>query len=197
MEQIKKYKVYCLRDRDGNIKYVGQTRQTLSRRFTAHKCGSHFKDEFFTIELIQSFDIPEPMFALEAMLIKQYDLINIGWNRAEGYEEGKQLHNASGEMNGFYGHKHRKEVCEAIGKRSLGNKYAKGSKSRSGQKNKPEHQKAIVEALQKRIMCVDTGEVFESITSAAKKYGLNKSKITLVCQGKRKSTGGLKFIYIN
>lgn len=197
METIKKYKVYCLRDKSENIKYVGQTRQTLQKRYSAHKCGSHFKNEFFTIELIQSFDNSEPMFALEAMLIKQYNLVENGWNRAEGFEKGKKLHNVSGELNGFYGHKHREEVCKKIGERSKGNEYAKGSKSRRGLKNSPEHIKALVESRQRKVMCVETGEVYKSGREAAEKLGLKRSKICLVCQGKRKSTGNLRFIYVN
>jgi hypothetical protein len=194
---VKKYKVYCLRDKTGEIKYIGQTRQSLSRRFTAHKCDPQKRDKEFTIELIQSFDTPEPMFALEAMLIKQYNLIENGWNKAEGCSEGKLPHDASKELNGFHGHKHSEEVKSKISERSKGNKYAVGSKSRSGQKNSKEHTEALVESRQRKVMCVETGEVFKSGRAAAEKLGLKRSKICLVCQGKRKSTGGLRFIYIN
>lgn len=197
MNEVKKYKVYCLRDKSGEIKYIGQTRQALSRRFTAHKCDPSKKDKEFTIELIQSFDEPEPMFVLEAMLIKQYDLINNGWNKAEGYEGGKELHDASKELNGFFGHTHTEKVRNNISDRSKGNKYAVGSKSRSGLKNSPEHIQALVESRERKVMCIDTGEVFKSGNAAAKKLDLSKSKICLVCQGKRKSTGGLRFMYIN
>lgn len=197
MENVKKYKVYLLRDREGEIKYVGQTRQTLSKRFSGHKAQSSFKDEFFTIELVLDFDIPEPMYKLEAMLIEQYDLVNTGWNKSEGYKDCPEQFEADGEKNGFYGHKHSKEVCNKIGERTKGTSYAKGSKSRSGLKNSPSHTTALVESRERKILCLDTGEVYRSGVEAAKKLGLKRSKICLVCKGQRKSTGGLRFTYVD
>lgn len=197
MEDVKKYKVYVLKDKDGKIKYVGQTRQSLKKRYYGHKFQSSFKDEYFTIELVQSFDNPEPMYKLEAMLIEQYDLVVNGWNKAEGFKDCPEQFDGTGEKNAFYGHKHREDVCNKIGERSKGNKYAVGSKSRKGLKNKPEHQKALIESRERKILCLDTGEVFRSGAEAASKLGLKRSKICLVCKGLRKSTGGLRFSYVD
>lgn len=194
---MKKYKVYCLRDIDGNIKYIGQTRQPLNRRKNGHKYQSHFKDEYFTIELVADFDIPEPMYKLEAMLIEQYDLVANGWNQAHGYSECPEQFEASGEKNAFYGHKHTKEVCEAIGKRSIGNSYAKGNLSRKGMKNSEYHNRRISEAHAKKVMCVETGIVYKSGRAAAKALGLRASKISNVCNGKRSTTGGYHFVFVN
>lgn len=43
----------------------------------------------------------------------------------------------------------------------------------------------------KRIVCVDTGEVFESETQAAKKYGVTSQAISHACTGKTKTCCGL------
>lgn len=43
----------------------------------------------------------------------------------------------------------------------------------------------------KRIVCVDTGEVFESETQAAKKYGVTSQAISHACTGKVKTCCGL------
>lgn len=43
----------------------------------------------------------------------------------------------------------------------------------------------------KSVICVTTGEVFESTRLAAEAFGLNQSKISLVCNGKRNYTGKL------
>jgi len=74
---MKKYKVYCIKDKSKKIVYVGQTRQTLSKRMRGHR---HTKklDRSYTIELISDFDRPEPMYKLEGMLIKQYILVEEG-----------------------------------------------------------------------------------------------------------------------
>ena len=47
----------------------------------------------------------------------------------------------------------------------------------------------------KSIVCVETGEVFCSITDAAEKYGIDKSSITKVCNGNRKTAGGMRWKY--
>jgi len=47
------------------------------------------------------------------------------------------------------------------------------------------------------IRCLSTGEHFKSITEAAKTYNLNISKVALVCKGKRDSTEGYSFEYID
>jgi hypothetical protein len=194
---MKKYKVYSLKDKNGEIKYIGQTRQTLSRRYNGHKLYSHFKNEYFVIELIADFEDQEPMFYLEAMLIKQYDLINKGWNKTEGYISGKKDFDQSKDNNGFYGHTHSPEIRNKIGERSVGNSYAKDNKSRTGLKNKPEHTQKLIESRQRKVMCLETGEIFKSGREAAEKLNLCRSKISNVCHGKRKSTGGYKFVFVD
>lgn len=47
------------------------------------------------------------------------------------------------------------------------------------------------------VRCIDTGEVFSSITEAAKAIGAQGSKITTVCRGKRKTTGGYHWEYVD
>jgi len=48
-----------------------------------------------------------------------------------------------------------------------------------------------------RCICVETGEIFAKISEAARKMNLSQSKISLVCSGKRKSTGGYHFKYVD
>ena len=48
-----------------------------------------------------------------------------------------------------------------------------------------------------RVMCVNTGEVFESAKEAAEHIGVPMSYISNCCDGKQTSTRGLKWQYIN
>ena len=45
------------------------------------------------------------------------------------------------------------------------------------------------------VRCINTGEVFETQNQAAKVKGVNQSKISLCCQGKRNHTHGLRWEY--
>lgn len=47
----------------------------------------------------------------------------------------------------------------------------------------------------KKIICINDGTTHESITSAAKNYGLHRENIRKVLSGKYKTTGNLTFIY--
>ena len=80
-----------------------------------------------------------------------------------------------------------------IGKpgRNTGNKHSEETKqrikeSKKGVKN--EHSR-------KKIICITTDKIYQSIIDASIDLGLCQSKISLVCSNKRKSTGGYKFKY--
>ena len=45
----------------------------------------------------------------------------------------------------------------------------------------------------KRVLCIETGVVYETMNDAAKDTGCNASKISAVCHGQRNHTGGLHF----
>lgn len=49
----------------------------------------------------------------------------------------------------------------------------------------------------KRVICVETDEVFDSIREANVKYGFNISNICAVCKGKQKTAYGYHWRYVN
>lgn len=49
----------------------------------------------------------------------------------------------------------------------------------------------------KKVLCVETGEVFDSISDAYRKTGIYQSNISKVCLGKRKTTGGFHWAFCN
>lgn len=64
------------------------------------------------------------------------------------------------------------------------------SRLRKGKRNSP-----LTEFPVSPVICIDTGVVYPSISSASKELNLLSSKISLVCSGKRKTTGGYRFAY--
>lgn len=78
----------------------------------------------------------------------------------------------------------------------------------TGRKHTPEHSEKIrqshlgkgwkpstYEKCCRKIRCVETGEIFSSIKSAAEHYGLNSPNISAVLAGKKKTTGGFHWEY--
>lgn len=49
----------------------------------------------------------------------------------------------------------------------------------------------------KKVVCLDTGEMFNTATEAAEKYGLSVSCICKCCSGKAIATGGKRFAYVD
>lgn len=47
----------------------------------------------------------------------------------------------------------------------------------------------------RRVVCVETGEVFQSMSDAAEKYGTHPSSISACCSGKLKTTAGKQWRY--
>ena len=48
----------------------------------------------------------------------------------------------------------------------------------------------------KKVLCVETGEVFESAMEAYRKTGIDNSHISKACNGKYKTTGGFHWKYV-
>ncbi len=51
--------------------------------------------------------------------------------------------------------------------------------------------------IRRRVLCVETGIEYDSGTEAARQTGLPVSKISEVCSNKRKTVGGLNFVFAN
>lgn len=49
--------------------------------------------------------------------------------------------------------------------------------------------------MAKKVICIDTGEIFDTMTEAAEKKGVNMKNISQVCIGEKISTGGMQFAY--
>lgn len=70
-------------------------------------------------------------------------------------------------------------------------------------KNEPKAKRTVkslfapdkIRTSNKRVMCVETGEVFDSIKEASVKYVINISNICACCKGRIKSAGGYHFRY--
>lgn len=50
-------------------------------------------------------------------------------------------------------------------------------------------------SVKKKVICIQTGEIFNSETEASKKYKIKPSGISACCRGVYKSSGGFKWVY--
>ena len=73
------------------------------------------------------------------------------------------------------------------------------SESKIGTKN-PMHGRGMMniplDIHYKKVICIETGETFDCVSAAAKKYNVEAGNIGRVCNGKRKTCGGYHWKYI-
>lgn len=79
------------------------------------------------------------------------------------------------------GRKHSPEHCEKIRQSHIGQGW----------------KESTYEKCCRKVRCVETGEIFPSIKSAAEHYGLNSPNISAVLSGKKKTVGGYHWEYVN
>lgn len=70
------------------------------------------------------------------------------------------------------------------------------SESKKGKKCSEEHKRKIGKANSKKILCVETGEVFDSTRDAERKTGVYNSNISSVCNGRYKTAGDYHWKYL-
>ena len=56
---------------------------------------------------------------------------------------------------------------------------------------------SAIKKLQKSIICIDTGEIFDSVNSAAAKVGVTHSCVSMALNSKTKTAGGYSWEYLN
>lgn len=159
---------------------------------------------------------------IERALIKEYDSTNINksYNIALGgngsgsvsEESRKRMSKAhKGQPAWNKGKPFSEETRNKIRKALTGGKLSektrkKMSESRKGKGNSfygKHHSKETIHAMalkqprRKMVVCIDTGEIFESMAEAARRKGIPQGNISLVCAGKHQRAGGLRWkIYI-
>lgn len=125
------------------------------------------------------------------------------WNNKDFREKMSGKH--AGKNNGNYGktlsEEHRKIISD-YAKQRTGDKnhfYGK-SHSEESKKKISENRKGKASGKNnhnsKKVLCIETGECFESASIAAKTYGMTTGNITSVCRGKSHTAGGYHWQYI-
>ena len=171
--------IYMIRNKINDKIYIGQTIQKFNDRYTSGDIrkthNEHLKRSIdkYGIEnfyVDKEFDIAyskEELDKLEDMYIVLYKTTdkNYGYNSKRGGSNGK----------------HTEEVKEKL---SISHKNKK-----LPEKQKEKIRKSLLEkAFKRKVVCVTTGEIFESITEASKKHNTLDSSISSCCNGKRKKT---------
>ena len=205
----KTYKIYCLIDPNGDIRYIGQTRQTLTKRLWGHinknKDSDTHKRRWLnkleiknltpTIKLIEECDSLESLNKREIFYIKKYrddgyDLVNT----SDGGTGGNHWVNKTKEEQDII----RIKLSNVLKGKNKGKKCSEEQKEAirkklTGRKN-PEHSKRMtgrVSPNRKKIYKLDDNfeviEIYESYRKAEEFYSIYFIKLAF--KNKRKYEG--------
>lgn len=202
-----KYSVYKHTSPEGKS-YVGCTSQRPERRWDNGNGYKHCHKEFyrdiekfgwdnFTHEIIASGLTESEGFILERDLIRKFDTIDPdhGYNKSIGGkgpfgcihdEEFRRKRSiaTSGTRNPMYG------------KPCTNERRSKISEAHKGLRHSEESIEKMRIVHSKRVLCVETGEIYLSVNEAAKVIGAHPQNISAVCCGKQKTCRGYRWAYI-
>lgn len=190
--------------------YIGQTIQSLKRRFNNHKATSNsdspkqyihrairrYGFSNFICEEIEKCS-SSLLNEKERFWISEYksNISEIGYNLDNGglsigrlsEESKRKIGEANrGEKSGWFGKNHTEEQKEKISRANKGRKLTKEQISK------------MVSSIKKvPIVCINNEVIYPSISEAARELGLSKGNIYNVLNDNSKHTKGYKFKRVN
>ena len=200
--------IYKLTNKVNGKIYIGKTERTLKERMDEHirhsyivvdKAIKKYGIDSFLVEVVDFASSTEELNQKEQEWIKKYDcMLPKGYNQTLGGDSSKGFHHREsskkkmsiskseaykGEGNPFYGKKHSEQA------------KLKMSQARKGRVLPDEWKEKIIKSHQRKVINLDTNEIFDSVKEAAIYYNLKDTHITRVCRGGRKTTGGYRWSY--
>lgn len=216
------YTVYKHTAPNGKI-YIGLTQNSVKTRWgkdgNGYKTSRHFMNaikkygwENIRHDIIATGLTQEEAQIAEKKLIKHYDLRNpdkgynqqaggsLGWKGMKHTEESKEKIRQSklGEKNHMFGKKQTEEWLDMIRKVNSHPKSEETKRRMSiAQSNRSEETLRRLSEAQKKtpVMCIETGEIFPSMTLAARSVNTSPSNICNCIKGTKKTCRGFHWKY--
>jgi hypothetical protein len=195
----------------GDLFYIGmgQGRRLLSKAGRNKHWTNKVNKHGFTAVKLAEWDTIKEAADHEVLLIACFRelgflLVNKssgGEYSASGFkhtEETKQLFSRQRKGNTFcLGYKHNDSAKEKMALSQIGRKHSEKTKQKMSLKQSGKNNAMFgkISTRRKKVICTTLGTSYSSLTQAALETGAKDNKISLVCQGKRKSTMGLVFKY--
>lgn len=209
--------VYKITNKINGKAYIGQTVQTLSKRWNRHVHNKSknsvislairkYGVENFEIRILSRCNTIEEMNHRETYYIKLFNtLATNGYNLKLGGQQGgpltelskQKISNAKkGKPSAFFGKRHSEESKIKNSIAHLGRKASIETRQKQSKalKGKSRSQESINKA-KKPVICIETGVIYPSVKEAGEAFGVVDKAIRRVLKGERKKYKGLTFSY--
>ena len=194
------FKVYKYTSPSGKI-YIGQTMRSLSQRAcgsagTGYRHSSHFYAAIqkyggltnFQLEILKDNLTLEEANYWESYYITEYD----STNREKGYNISPGGNNNTMSTEGRAKLSARMKENNPMHNPEIA---AKAAAKRKNNKLTPEACQHISDGHKKRVLCIETGVIYESRNAAANAIGVSGSGIGRAINGEQKTSGGYHWKY--
>lgn len=196
---LKKYQIYKYTSPSGKI-YIGQTNQGVKKRYSSgqgYKHSTYFYNAICKYG-IENFDLEILKSDLTLEEANQWEIYYIAFYNSTDREKGYNI------STGGNNHAWSEEAKEKMSKRMKENNPMKNLEIAKkvadkirGKKLSTEVRKNISEGHKKKVLCVETGMVYNSRNEAALAVGVSPSGIGRAACGEQKTSGGFQWRYIN
>lgn len=188
--------VYMAVNKVNGKKYIGITSQPFQNRKTRHKYDALVKNhQFYFHRAIRKYGFDNFEWLVAAEFDKYKDALNAEIKLIKFFGNG---YNMTKGGEGILGRKISQEQKEIVSKTQKGNTHWKGRNHR------PESIKKISDSRLgrdnpsvKKIICLDTGEIFDWAGDISDRLGVLRKSVTRVCRGERPTIKGLRFKYLD
>ena len=177
-----------------------------------------YGEESFKTEILETFETKNRMEGLqkEKFYIDKYDSYKKGYNMSNGFDGStlyKWTEEQTSKMKNFMkgnsygkGVKRTEEHKKIISKTHKGKNVSKETREKFikelnpfyGKHHSEETLKKISDkVIKKRVMCIETGNIYGSIVECSKEMKIDRSNISKVCKGKQSNIKGYTFKYVD
>ena len=191
--------------------YIGQTARTLEERMKEHRWSNElyidrairkYGINAFEVSVVEECTDSDELNERERYWIAFYNCKKPnGYNMTDGGDGGAGhvvSEEAKNKISKFHkGRKKSEKTCKKISESKTGHSLSKNHRNKIGEtgrgriaSSKTRVQMSASCKNKRAVVCIETGEIFESIAAAAKWVNMSRSSISDVIYGRSKSAGG-------